>query len=98
MVLCSGYTSPEYAMYGVLSVKSNVFSFGVLILKIISGNKICEIFSMQPSSNLLRYVRIYLSHLYFRLVPCMILKYKLTNVFQAWTLWNDGKAIKLLDT
>ncbi|XP_058197210.1 G-type lectin S-receptor-like serine/threonine-protein kinase SD1-1 isoform X2 [Rhododendron vialii] len=34
-----GYMSPEYAMSGHFSVKSDVFSFGVLVLEIISGKK-----------------------------------------------------------
>jgi len=31
--------APEYAMHGQFSVKSDVFSFGVLVLEIISGHK-----------------------------------------------------------
>ncbi|XP_071714121.1 cysteine-rich receptor-like protein kinase 7 [Rutidosis leptorrhynchoides] len=34
-----GYMAPEYAMHGQFSVKSDVFSFGVLILEIITGQK-----------------------------------------------------------
>ncbi|KAK6785523.1 hypothetical protein RDI58_018978 [Solanum bulbocastanum] len=34
-----GYMSPEYAVDGIFSVKSDVFSFGVLILEIVSGKK-----------------------------------------------------------
>lgn len=34
-----GYMSPEYAMEGLFSVKSDVFSFGVLLLEIIGGKK-----------------------------------------------------------
>ncbi|XP_057955657.1 uncharacterized protein LOC131149319 [Malania oleifera] len=34
-----GYMSPEYAMDGLFSVKSDVFSFGVLLLEILSGKK-----------------------------------------------------------
>ncbi|XP_064963200.1 receptor-like serine/threonine-protein kinase SD1-8 [Musa acuminata AAA Group] len=34
-----GYMSPEYAMDGIFSVKSDVFSFGVLLLEIVSGKK-----------------------------------------------------------
>ncbi|XP_020988834.1 receptor-like serine/threonine-protein kinase SD1-8 isoform X1 [Arachis duranensis] len=34
-----GYMSPEYAMDGNFSVKTDVFSFGVLVLEIITGNK-----------------------------------------------------------
>ncbi|XP_056687560.1 cysteine-rich receptor-like protein kinase 15 isoform X2 [Spinacia oleracea] len=32
-----GYMAPEYAMEGLFSVKSDVFSFGVIVLEIISG-------------------------------------------------------------
>ncbi|PSR83790.1 Cysteine-rich receptor-like protein kinase [Actinidia chinensis var. chinensis] len=34
-----GYMAPEYAMHGQFSVKSDVFSFGVLVLEIVSGQK-----------------------------------------------------------
>ncbi|KAL8510423.1 hypothetical protein ACS0TY_017294 [Phlomoides rotata] len=35
----NGYMSPEYALDGLFSVKSDVFSFGVLVLEIVSGKK-----------------------------------------------------------
>ncbi|XVE87857.1 hypothetical protein DITRI_Ditri19aG0021900 [Diplodiscus trichospermus] len=35
-----GYMAPEYAMHGQFSVKSDVFSFGVLLLEILNGQKI----------------------------------------------------------
>ena len=31
--------APEYAFYGKFSVKSDVFSFGVLIIEIVTGKK-----------------------------------------------------------
>eukprot|EP01018_Ginkgo_biloba_P036600 Gb_13105 [translate_table: standard] len=34
-----GYMAPEYAMRGQLSVKADVYSFGVLLLEIVSGRK-----------------------------------------------------------
>nr|XP_048325996.1 cysteine-rich receptor-like protein kinase 15 isoform X2 [Ziziphus jujuba var. spinosa] len=34
-----GYMAPEYAMEGLYSIKSDVFSFGVLLLEILSGRK-----------------------------------------------------------
>ncbi|KAI3698088.1 hypothetical protein L6452_31200 [Arctium lappa] len=34
-----GYMSPEYAMHGRFSVKSDIFSLGVLVLEIISGER-----------------------------------------------------------
>nr|XP_012570145.1 cysteine-rich receptor-like protein kinase 25 isoform X2 [Cicer arietinum] len=34
-----GYISPEYAMHGYFSAKSDVFSFGIMVLEIISGKR-----------------------------------------------------------
>ncbi|WCJ42947.1 G-type lectin S-receptor-like serine/threonine-protein kinase At1g11410 [Euphorbia peplus] len=34
-----GYMSPEYALYGKFSIKSDVFSFGVILLEIVSSKK-----------------------------------------------------------
>ncbi|CAM0148062.1 unnamed protein product [Urochloa decumbens] len=65
-----GYMSPEYAMDGTFSVKSDTYSFGVILLEIISGLKITSTqFTSFP--NLLAY---------------------------AWSLWNDDKAIDLVDS
>ncbi|KAF6145432.1 hypothetical protein GIB67_032555 [Kingdonia uniflora] len=48
-----GYMSPEYAMRGIFSVKSDVFSFGVLLLEIITGKKITTIHHSECSLNFL---------------------------------------------
>ncbi|XP_020272826.1 receptor-like serine/threonine-protein kinase SD1-8 isoform X2 [Asparagus officinalis] len=50
-----GYMSPEYAMDGVFSIKSDVFSFGVLVLEIISGKKNKATCYAEPQLNLLSY-------------------------------------------
>uniref|UniRef100_A0A6N2MAQ3 Protein kinase domain-containing protein n=1 Tax=Salix viminalis TaxID=40686 RepID=A0A6N2MAQ3_SALVM len=34
-----GYMSPEYVIDGVFSIKSDAFSFGVLLLEIVSGKR-----------------------------------------------------------
>ncbi|XLT70203.1 hypothetical protein HN873_026642, partial [Arachis hypogaea] len=34
-----GYISPEYAVHGSFSTKSDVFAFGVIVLEIVSGKK-----------------------------------------------------------
>jgi serine/threonine protein kinase len=36
---CSGYVPPEYVRKGIYSPKYDVYSFGVLLLQIISGNR-----------------------------------------------------------
>lgn len=47
---------PEYAVHGQYSVKSDVFSFGVIVLEIVSGNKNKGFSDPQHSLNLLGYV------------------------------------------
>nr|AJP61130.1 SRKp [Arabidopsis halleri]CCI61482.1 SRK [Arabidopsis halleri] len=48
-----GYMSPEYAMDGVFSMKSDVFSFGVLLLEIISGKRNKGFYNSDNDLNLL---------------------------------------------
>ncbi|KAF8031498.1 hypothetical protein BT93_D0651 [Corymbia citriodora subsp. variegata] len=51
-----GYMSPEYIMYGQFSVKSDVFSFGVLMLEIITGKKNQYSYVSDHQAGLLGYV------------------------------------------
>ncbi|KAM0943875.1 putative protein kinase RLK-Pelle-DLSV family [Dioscorea sansibarensis] len=37
-----GYTAPEYGLHGVFSTKSDVYSYGVLVLEIVIGKKNCD--------------------------------------------------------
>ena len=51
--------SPEYAMHGQFSMKSDIYSFGVLVLEIISGKKNSGVYQMDETStagNLVTYV------------------------------------------
>ncbi|CAH9082432.1 unnamed protein product [Cuscuta europaea] len=48
-----GYMSPEYAMDGQFSVKSDVFSFGVLVLEVVSGKKNRGFYQQNEKENLL---------------------------------------------
>ncbi|KAJ1263471.1 hypothetical protein BS78_09G187000 [Paspalum vaginatum] len=53
-----GYMAPEYALHGIFSAKSDVYSYGVLVLEIVTGRR--NTFTAQgssgPSEDLLTYV------------------------------------------
>ncbi|KAK9209457.1 hypothetical protein WN944_001823 [Citrus x changshan-huyou] len=49
-----GYMSPEYALEGLYSIKSDVFSFGVLMLETLSSKRNTGVYN-SDSSNLLGY-------------------------------------------
>ncbi|KAL1191665.1 G-type lectin S-receptor-like serine/threonine-protein kinase [Cardamine amara subsp. amara] len=51
-----GYMSPEYAWTGVFSEKSDIYSFGVLLLEIITGEKISRFSYGEDGKTLLAYV------------------------------------------
>ncbi|KAL5726388.1 hypothetical protein ACHQM5_009434 [Ranunculus cassubicifolius] len=48
-----GYMSPEYAMHGQFSVKSDVFSFGVIVLEIITGQRNSSSYVSERAEDLL---------------------------------------------
>ncbi|MBA0822996.1 hypothetical protein Goarm_019756 [Gossypium armourianum] len=50
-----GYMAPEYAIDGVFSVKSDVFSFGILLLELISGKKNRGFYHVNQSGNLIEH-------------------------------------------
>ncbi|KAJ4884123.1 Receptor-like serine/threonine-protein kinase SD1-6 [Raphanus sativus] len=51
-----GYMAPEYAMDGIFSMKSDVFSFGVLLLEIITGKRSKGFYNSNRDLNLLDFV------------------------------------------
>ncbi|KAK7405123.1 hypothetical protein VNO78_06319 [Psophocarpus tetragonolobus] len=52
-----GYMAPEYAVDGSFSVKSDVFSFGILVLEILCGKKSRGLYHTDESLNLVGHVR-----------------------------------------
>ncbi|KAK9175686.1 hypothetical protein WN944_027693 [Citrus x changshan-huyou] len=50
-----GYISPEYAREGVYSTKSDVFSFGVLLLQIISGKRLSMLCGIHENLSILEH-------------------------------------------
>ncbi|KAM5588495.1 hypothetical protein ABKV19_006774 [Rosa sericea] len=55
-----GYMSPEYAMRGLFSEKSDIYSFGVLVLEIITGKKNSSFFNHDQQLGFLPYVSSYI--------------------------------------
>lgn len=53
---CSGYMAPEYLLHGNLSKKADVFSFGVVVLELISGQKNSSFDRDPDSGSLLEWV------------------------------------------
>ncbi|KAI9078177.1 hypothetical protein K1719_039876 [Acacia pycnantha] len=50
-----GYMAPEYAMHGQFSVKSDVFSFGILVPEILSGKKNNSVYNEENAHDLLSF-------------------------------------------
>ncbi|XP_051125193.1 G-type lectin S-receptor-like serine/threonine-protein kinase At1g11300 [Andrographis paniculata] len=50
-----GYMAPEYALEGIISDKSDVFSFGVLLLEIVSGRRNTSFYNNKKSESLIAY-------------------------------------------
>ena len=48
--------APEYAINGVVSIKIDIFSFGVLLIEILSGKKNNSRFDLDRPLNLIGYV------------------------------------------
>nr|POF23381.1 cysteine-rich receptor-like protein kinase 25 [Quercus suber] len=50
-----GYMAPEYAMEGLFSIKSDIYSFGILLLEIASGKKNSGFYHPEREESLLSY-------------------------------------------
>lgn len=59
IVIYSGYMAPEYIKHGQFSIKSDVFSFGVMILEIVCGQRNSQIRdSEENAQDLLSFVSV----------------------------------------
>ena len=67
----SGYMAPEYAMEGLFSINSDIYSFGILLLEIASGKKNSGFYHRECEESLLSYVHIF--SISFELKLCFFL-------------------------
>ncbi|KAJ0983528.1 hypothetical protein J5N97_011783 [Dioscorea zingiberensis] len=92
-----GYMSPEYAMDGIFSQKSDVFSFGVLVLEIITGKKNRGVYLAAAHTNLLDHASIQYQF------PNVKIIFRNTDVltcamaFQVWNSWKEGNSLQMVD-
>ncbi|KAJ8436240.1 hypothetical protein Cgig2_023415 [Carnegiea gigantea] len=94
-----GYMAPEYAVDGLFSPKTDVFSFGVLVLEIVSGTKNRGFNHPDHDHNLLGHQN--------RISQIPLEQHRLTEVAnknflplnnpKAWRLYKEGRLLELLD-
>ena len=74
-----GYTAPEYALHGQLSEKVDIYSFGVVILEIICGQRISEVKNDPNGDYLLERVisHIEYGHIYYMIIAILKLFFPL---------------------
>ncbi|MFS7954770.1 putative protein kinase RLK-Pelle-DLSV family [Helianthus anomalus] len=94
-----GYTAPEYAIHGQLSEKVDTYSFGIVVLEIVSGRRCTDIPDESAGEQYL------LEHVsQHRLVYLLLYNLKgkyvvnLLNLWeQAWNLYETRMQMKLVD-
>ncbi|XP_060171867.1 uncharacterized protein LOC132603027 isoform X2 [Lycium barbarum] len=88
-----GYIPPEYVEQGIYSMKSDVFSFGVLLLQIISGKKNTCLHGSDEQLNLLEYIYPHDG------VPSRIKDKTETSTKWRWAfeMWKGGKGMEFMD-
>ncbi|URE47645.1 STYKc [Musa troglodytarum] len=91
-----GYSAPEYALRGELSEKADIYSFGVLVLEIISCRRNTDLSLPNEMQYLPEYVNPCL-HVFFISASAqeeMLIMY----VLQAWRLYERSKMTDLVDS
>ena len=92
--------APEYILHGLFSIKSDVFSFGVMILEMISGKRNASSHHQSHSEeDLLSYVSLIFKYIFLCIYMLSSKRRSscVRNILQAWLRWKDQRAFELLD-
>lgn len=84
--------APEYATKGYMSAKTDVFSFGIMVLEILSGRKNLDRLLDDDLYDLLGYV----SNICFAHID--LLTNAVRSVHQTWKVYQQGKMFDIMDT
>lgn len=90
--------SPEYAVLGRFSEKSDVFSFGILILEIVCGKRNTSFCHSAHAENLLTYVSLRGSNTCTRLQIIVYWEVLYGGCLQVWRQWKNGTPIEVMDS
>jgi len=85
-----GYCAPDYAMTGQLTFKSDIYSFGVVLLELITGRKAIDQRKERGEQNLVAWVRQYLIDVlvFTLLLRSLFLKFSLTVLSRTLVFWT----------
>lgn len=86
-----GYCAPEYAMSGKLTLKSDIYSFGVVLLELITGRKVIDTKRRPGEQNLVAWVSTLIKFFAQRFYTCLYL------VVLLFLFKNNGCGIRPTD-
>lgn len=75
-----GYCAPDYAMSGKLTIKADIYSFGVVLLELITGRKAIDMNKKPSEQNLVAWVSE--NNIYILLQHCDLKKNQLRFIMQ----------------
>ncbi|PAN27232.1 hypothetical protein PAHAL_5G068200 [Panicum hallii] len=86
----SGYLAPEYAQYGMVSVRTDVYAFGIVLFQLISGRKVLDEYEGQ-STHILQWAE----PLVVNLAAHELIDERIKDTYDAYGLYQLARAAYL---